>query len=416
MPTLLVVLAVIVALTVTSASEQTQPSSGGAAPSFSKWSSICEGVERTAAVALGDLDGDGDLDVVFGNGRHFAETNWVYSNDGFGGLYAKRAAGTLADPTYGVALGDLDGDGVLDVVVANDMGVPSLVYRNDGKGNFLRMAALGSFPQWAEHARRAVALGDLDGDGDLDIVLVGVGQNHVYLNEARGTRWSERPLGAAQGGDARATGVAIGDLDGDGDLDVVVPGRSKAASFVYLNDGRAGFAESRVFGSDADDMTGVALGDLDDDGDLDIVAVSWDQSHAVHENDGRGMFVLKATFGRGQEQTWSVALADMDLDGDLDVVVGNANIGYWHEDLTGNGAPDRFGNERRDAPSRIYLNDGSGTLAPGPTFGTGTDDTRPIALGDMDEDGDIDIVIGNDCQPNHVFFNSIRATPKSPVP
>jgi hypothetical protein len=260
-------------------------------------------------------------------------------------------------------------------------------------------------------------LGDLDGDGDLDVVLVGLGQNHIYLNEDKARRWSQRDLGARPAGNApRATGVAVGDLDGDKDLDIVIPGRYEAPSVVYMNDGNIGFSETRTVGLVDDDMTSVALGDLDSDGDLDLVAGNWEQPHAVYTNDGRGHFASLGTFGTGRERTWSVALADIDLDGDLDVVVGNANIDYWEEDLTGDGQPDRFGNQRLDMPSRIYVNDGKGRLTPGPTFGFGHDNTRPIALGDVDGDGDIDIVMGNDCQPNHVFFNSLRTLRPARIP
>lgn len=257
--------------------------------------------------------------------------------------------------------------------------------------------------------RSAVALGDLDGDGDLDAVLVGLGTDHIYLNEERGARWTERVLGSREPGEApRTTSVAIGDVDGDRDLDIVVPGRYEARSVIYINDGKAGFAEARAFGSTRDDTTSVAVSDLDGDGDLDIVAANWEQPPAIHLNDGRGRFTHGSSFGDGRERTWSVALADLDLDGDTDVVLGNANIGYWRTDLDADGRPDRFGNERRDNPSRVYLNDGKGRITGGTTFGFGNDDTRPIALGDVDGDGDPDIVMGNDCQPNHVFFNPLR--------
>lgn len=371
---------------------------------FTRWTSSCDGVDHTAGIALADLDGDGDLDVVFANGRHLAEKDWVYSNDGKGSFYGRRALENGPDRSYGVAIGDFDNDGDLDAVVANDAGDRSIVYRNDGRANFTAFAALGSGIQ----ARRAVALGDLDGDGDLDAVLVGVGQDHIYLNEGAGRRWTERPFGSREGNDARATGVALADLDGDKDLDIVVPGRYEGDSVMYLNDGKAGFSDTRRFGVAADDPTSVAVGDIDGDGDADIVTGNWKQPHVVYVNDGHGRFNQSSTFGTGKEQTWSIALGDIDLDGDLDVVVGNADVGFWTEDLDGDKSPDRFGQETRGVPSRVYVNDGHGRFTAGVSFSTGGDNTRPIALGDVDGDGDLDIVMGNDCQPNHVFFNSLR--------
>lgn len=87
----------------------------------------------------------------------------MFSNDGHGGFYGKRALRGTADPSYGVALGDLDGDGALDAVVANHIGAPSVVYRNDGRGHFTFLAGLGATGQ----PRRAVALGDFDKDETL---------------------------------------------------------------------------------------------------------------------------------------------------------------------------------------------------------------------------------------------------------
>lgn len=373
---------------------------------FSRWATPCDGLDSTASIALGDLDGDGDVDVVFGNGLHLAQTDWVFSNDGYGMLYGRRALGDSPDPSYGVALGDLDGDGALDIVVANDAGARAAIYRNDGKGNFSPMGSLGNY--YVPQSRRALALGDLDNDGDVDAVLVGLGQDHIYLNEERGARWSERPLGLREAGPARATGVALADVDGDKDFDIVVPGRYEERSLVYMNDGRAGFAETRGFDAGPEDTTSVAVGDVDGDGDLDIVAANWEQPHVAYLNDGRGHFAKGATFGSGREQTWTVVLGDMDLDGDLDAVVGNVNVGFWDVDLTSDRRSEQFGREHRNEPSRIYINDGAGRFAPGNPLSTGNDQTRPVALGDLDRDGDLDVVMGNTCQPNHIFFNSLR--------
>lgn len=380
------------------------------AQTFSRWSPLCGGDEHTAGIALGDLDGDGDLDAVFANGRHLAEKDWVYSNDGRGSLYGKRALADAADPSYGVALGDLDGDGALDAVIANDVGARSVVYRNDGRGNFASLASLGA----AAQPRRAVALGDFDKDGDLDIVLVGMNQDHLYFNDGGGRRWTERALGSRQGNLSRATGVAVADLDADNDLDIVIPGRYEGDSLVYMNDGKGNFGETRGFGMGPDDPTSVAVGDVDGDGDLDIVTANWEQPHVVYMNDARGRFSKSGTFGTGNEQAWAIVLGDIDLDGDLDAVVGSANVNYWNDDLDGDGRPDRFGQEARGIASRVYLNSGRGQFTADASLSTGNDNTRPIAVGDVDGDGDLDVVIGNDCQPNYVLFNSIRATRPKP--
>ena len=378
------------------------------AQTFSRWSSLCAGVERTTGVALGDLDGDGDLDAVFAMGRHLAEQDSVLSNDGRGNFFGKRSLGDAADPSYGVALGDLDGDGALDAVVANDIGARSIAYKNDGRGQFTSLARLGA----TGHPRRAVALGDFDEDGDLDVVLVGMGQDHLYFNEGKGQRWTERTLGSPAGGESRGTGVAVADLDADKDLDIVVPGRYEGESHIYLNDGKGNF-DTQKFGKGPDDPTSVAVGDVDGDGDPDIVTANWEQQHVVYVNDGRGRFSAFGTFGTGNEPSWSVVLGDIDLDGDLDAVVGNGNLDFWEDDVDGDGRPDRFGHQARNTPSRVYMNNGRGQFSPGAAIDSGGDNTRPIAIGDIDRDGDLDVVMGNDCQPNYVFFNSIRSiTPK----
>jgi hypothetical protein len=374
--------------------------SGAAGQNFSQRLSFCDGFGQTAAVALADLDGDGDLDLLFGNGRHVPEEDWIYSNDGHGNFYGRRALHAEPDRTYGLAVGDLDGDADLDVVVANDRGDPARVYLNDGNGVFQIARWLGG----GREARRALALGDLDKDGDLDLVLVGPGQDHLYLNNGP-ARWTEEPLGSGQD---YSLAVVLADVDGDTDLDVVV-GNRQEQNVIHLNDGSGNFSDSRGFGTGEDETVSVAVGDLDADGDLDIVSGNWEEMNTVYFNDGRGNFTAGGTFGTAKEQTWGIALGDFDLDADLDVAVTHRGVTTIQMDSDGDGRGDRWVDENRDDPGRIYLNDGRGGFAAGPAFGKGNEKTRPIAVGDVDGDGDLDVAIGNDCEPNAVYINALRA-------
>ncbi|MGI9627666.1 MAG: FG-GAP repeat domain-containing protein, partial [Longimicrobiales bacterium] len=91
--------------------------------------------DLTASVALADIDGDGDLDVVVANGRHWPQANEVFINDGRGRFLERHQLGESWATTYGVPTGDLDGDGDIDIVVANDR-VENRVFLNDGGGRF----------------------------------------------------------------------------------------------------------------------------------------------------------------------------------------------------------------------------------------------------------------------------------------
>jgi hypothetical protein len=126
--------------------------------------------EDSAGVDIGDLNGDGLLDIVLGKGRHGPLFNRVLLNNGKGGFTATNL-GTAPDRTYSAALADLDRDGDLDIVVSNDSPDRKLVYLNDGKGRFTEAGTFGS-PAWET---RYVTLADLNGDRYPDIVAANRG-------------------------------------------------------------------------------------------------------------------------------------------------------------------------------------------------------------------------------------------------
>jgi uncharacterized repeat protein (TIGR01451 family) len=221
---------------------------------------------NSTGVALGDVDGDGDLDAVLGNDEQSIE---VWLNDGTG-VFGESQSLTGATRNYDVALGDLDGDGDLDLFAPTlgpvaGTGAPDQVWFNDGQGHFV-----DSGQRLGDALSVSVALGDLDGDGDLD-AFVGMESNQeqpneVWLNDGRGYfSLYQNTINSAY-----TFNVALGDVDGDGDLDAFIA--NTGAGEIWLNDGTGQFSLGQ--GLDLFYSRDVALGDLDDDGDLDAFVVA----------------------------------------------------------------------------------------------------------------------------------------------
>ena len=186
------------------------------------------------SVALGDVDGDGDLDLLTAN--YGDNTVSVRLNDGTGSFTAPATNPDpgVGDAPYSVALGDVDGDGDLDVLTANIGDNTVSVRLNDGTGSFTAPATnpnpvVGNEPL-------SVALGDVDGDGDLDLLTANYGDNtvSVRLNDGTGNFTAPATNPNPSVGSSPYS-IALGDVDGDGDLDVLAANFGSNTVSVRLN-------------------------------------------------------------------------------------------------------------------------------------------------------------------------------------
>ncbi|GAB3702510.1 hypothetical protein GCM10027592_32000 [Spirosoma flavus] len=295
----------------------------------------------SASVLLGDLDGDGDLDLVTLN--LFDNTVSVRLNNGSGSFTAPAtnpdpAIGSTGSNASSVALGDIDGDGDLDLVTASLKFDPNSfngstvsVRLNNGAGNFTPPAtnaeiSLQSYPL-------GVALGDMNGDGYLDLVVTNMVSGTVSRVSVRLNNGSGSFTAPATNPDSEVEmlpqNLVLGDLDGDSDLDVIVANYNSGTVSVRFNNGSGGLTPPV---NNPDFTTGtspgvMALGDVDADGDLDLVVANGYDTVSMRLNNGLGNFTSPASnaeLALGSNPL-SVAFGDVDGDSDLDLLAVDNN-------------------------------------------------------------------------------------------
>ncbi len=329
--------------------------------------------ETTANVSLGDLDGDGNLDIVLAKGRHWPLRDRVLINDGKGHFAIGAPLPNQPDRSYSAPVADLNGDGSLDFVLSNDKPDPKLVFLNDGKGKFTISGSFGD-PDWPT---RNVVLADLNGDAFPDIAVANrPGPNYVCFND-RKAHFDCRQLGP----ETSATIVA-GDIDGDHSQDLVVAFRDEGQSVIYFNDGKGNFTRKLPFGPVRASTRAIAVADLDGDERLDIVAYHEKEGLFTYYNAGRDGFGTGLGVAGKEAVPYSLLAADLNLDSRPEIIVGY--IG---------------------APGAIFWNDGSGRRYSRTSFGDTRGGTYGIAVGDLNGDGFPDIAAARSGAPSLVFFS-----------
>jgi len=285
---------------------------------------------------LGDVNRDGNLDLAFITHDSYAVT--LLLGDGKGHLAVAPNSPIIMKEghhphTHGLAMGDLNGDGKLDLATVNSSDNDISVVFGDGRGNFTRAPstfAVGPSPY-------PMALADVNSDGHPDIVATATATGPqraqqlpfsraltLLLNDGHGSfRSSRLPLRTGE-----PWFVAIGDLNGDRKVDLVVTHHEQSSLTVLLGDGRGGFSETS--GSPFDfghNVFKIALADPNRDGKLDAIGAAGD-SVRVMLGDGRGGFrpAPDSPF-LTSGGTWTFALGDVNGDGKLDVVTAGVESG-----------------------------------------------------------------------------------------
>jgi hypothetical protein len=310
---------------------------------------------------FGDLDGDGDLDLVAVGNEHE-----VLLNDGTGQFEPHPSKPNLLEPSEGkrVAVGDLDGDGDLDAIITTGFWVG--IWLNDGAG------ALFLNTQMPRQAAE-VAIGDFDNDNDLDFMLafseltVWMNAGNAVFSEAGATS-----IGWPPHSDRR---MIIGDLDADGDLDTAISSAAEYATKVFVNDGAGAFSlhPTTPYLAAAEPFYS-HFADLNGDGSLDLLVNNYG-SITIKLNNGAGALSVAVPAQPEVHDAYATAVGDVDGDGDVDVV-----------------ATSHIGDERRGF--RVWVNDGHSHFSAHPDRHLFAELQGGFtALADVDGDGDLDAFV-----------------------
>lgn len=307
-------------------------------------------------VAVGDFNGDGRLDLVVGQTSSDGATGSILYYRGLGdGTFASPITTASSLPVQSVLTGDFNGDGKLDVLIGTKDGgfgpAEGIVFLGNGVGHFQEQTPFGTGDFGGP-----IAVGDVNGDGILDVVfgseVEGSGTVYLYLGNGDGTF----ALKSQQDLNTTAGYAGIGDFNGDGKLDLAVPENGQVDIFLGNGDGTF---QPYVPYSCYPCGGSVAAADFNGDGKLDLAM----GNASIFLGNGDGTFTFGATYGGGGG---GIAVGDFNGDGKLDVVTAGNNV-------------------------LVSLGNGDGTFQPTIVTGAFSAVASFTPFGDFNRDGQLDV-------------------------
>ncbi len=349
--------------------------------------------EWSNKVELADLDADGDVDILFANGGLYEsagppEPTRVFINDGHA-AFTDRSSDVLGDAlnlARVVKVRDVDGNGLVDIVIGNTYQTQSRLFL--GRGGLAFEEVTDTHLPKVDLSVGDVELGDVDSDGDLDMILADWGPGNpmqgtraaprLWVNDGKG-RFTEAKAGAIPDHPVGFSwDIEFIDVDNDLDLDIMESCKMCSGGLLLHNDGTGSFVDASdqlpQFGNDYE----FEPMDVDGDGFLDVVTINDGENATEHLflADGKGGFsdattALWPAAANPSADDNVVVFLDAESDGDPDFLIGSL-----------------------DRADRLLVNDGTGRLSMDPAVFSGpmTQGTLGMAVADLDGDGRLDVV------------------------